>query len=44
MINVKYECKDNIALFEVKGHANYAKSGKDIVCAAVSIKVTTSSN
>lgn len=44
MINVKYECKDNIALFEVKGHANYAKSGKDIVCATVSVALIMTAN
>ena len=37
MINVKFDNKDNIARFLVTGHAGYAKYGKDIVCAAVSV-------
>ena len=40
MIKVKVQ-KDSI---EVKGHAMYAASGKDIVCASVSCIVITSVN
>lgn len=31
-------CKDKI---KIRGHANYAEPGKDIVCAAVSVLVST---
>lgn len=38
MIKVKiYKYKDIIKGFEITGHANYADSGSDIVCSAVSI-------
>lgn len=38
MINVRIlrQTDGSIHGFEVKGHANYAKSGEDIVCAGVS--------
>ena len=37
MINIKFFKKNGIVLgFEISGHSGYAKSGQDIVCAAVS--------
>lgn len=37
MIRIKLTRKDNkIHKVEIKGHANYAEEGKDIVCSAVS--------
>ena len=37
MINIKFFRKNSIVLgFEISGHSGYAKSGQDIVCAAVS--------
>ena len=37
MINIKFFKKDGMFLgFEISGHSGYAKSGHDIVCAAVS--------
>lgn len=37
MIKIKiFKTKGNITGFEMSGHAGYAKSGHDIVCAAVS--------
>lgn len=42
MIVVKISVKDEeITGFEVKGHAGYAKHGRDIVCSAVSAIVET---
>lgn len=42
MIVVKISVKDkDITGFEVKGHAGYAKYGRDIVCSAVSAIVQT---
>ena len=35
---------DEITGFECRGHAGYAESGSDIVCAAVSILTTTCAN
>ena len=37
MINVKHRKKSEGMSLEISGHANYADSGKDIVCASVSI-------
>lgn len=38
MIKVKiYKSKDVIKGFEIRGHANYAEYGSDIVCSAVTI-------
>lgn len=43
MINVKiFRYKDSISGFKIKGHANSAKYGEDIVCAAVSVLAQTS--
>lgn len=43
MINVKiFRDKDYILGFKIKGHAEYADYGKDIVCAAVSVLSQTS--
>ena len=43
MINVEiFRDKDYIIGFEVKGHANFAKYGEDIVCAAISVLSQTS--
>ena len=39
MIIVEH-CKDNINI-KIKGHANYAPIGQDIVCSAVSVLVQT---
>lgn len=43
MVKVKISTTSNgeIVSFEVKGHANYAKHGQDIVCAGVSAVVQT---
>ena len=35
-INIKRNDKNEIIKFSLEGHAGYAKSGNDIVCAAVS--------
>ena len=35
-INIKKNDKNEIIKFSLEGHAGYAKSGNDIVCAAVS--------
>jgi uncharacterized protein YsxB (DUF464 family) len=39
-----YVNEDNIVGFESKGHANFAKHGYDIVCAAVSVLTQTAVN
>lgn len=39
---IKIKISDNN--IELRGHANYAEYGKDIVCAAVSSVITTSVN
>lgn len=45
MIKINIEKKDNnISKIAIKGHALYAESGKDIVCAAVSSTVITTVN
>ena len=45
MIKINVERKNNIIKsVEVKGHADYADFGKDIVCSAVSSIVTTTIN
>lgn len=46
MIKVKIfrNNKNNIYGFNVSGHAGFAKSGKDIVCSAVSILVVNTIN
>ena len=43
MINISFKKKDNhINYVKIKGHANYADEGFDIVCASVSsIAITT---
>ena len=42
MINVKIHCREeDIVAVEGKGHAGYAKHGRDIVCSAVSAIVQT---
>lgn len=45
MIQAKFfESDGNFKGFSVSGHAGYAESGKDIVCAAVSSAVQLASN
>lgn len=44
MITVKLEYKGKNAVIEIKGHAGYAESGNDIVCAAVSTACILSAN
>ena len=45
MINIKlHYIKKRISTIEIKGHAGYAKSGKDIVCASVSTLLISSVN
>ncbi len=45
MIKAVFYKKNGLFIgFDVSGHANYAKSGKDIVCAAVSSAVMLSTN
>jgi uncharacterized protein YsxB (DUF464 family) len=45
MIKVVVSKKDDIInKIEIKGHAKYDESGKDIVCAAVSATVITTVN
>lgn len=45
MIKVKVEEKNNLINYIcIKGHANYAENGKDIVCASVSSIVITTIN
>ena len=45
MIKVKLLNNDNITKYiEIKGHANYAEHGKDIVCSGISSIVTTTVN
>lgn len=45
MIRVKiFRNKDSIRGFEVKGHAEYAAYGQDIVCAAISVLSITTLN
>ena len=39
-----FESEGRVARFAVSGHAGYAKSGKDIVCAAVSALVLNAIN
>lgn len=39
MIKVNLQIKDNIYVFSIKGHANYAAIGNDIVCAGCSTLV-----
>ena len=43
MIRIEYSSKDNtINHVKIKGHANYAEEGYDIVCASISsIAITT---
>lgn len=36
MIKIKFEKREDIFSLSVKGHANFAEAGKDIVCAGVS--------
>lgn len=38
---VVFRKKGGVVAFEVSGHANYAKKGSDIVCAAVSVLAQT---
>ncbi|MGI5893421.1 MAG: ribosomal-processing cysteine protease Prp [Candidatus Merdivicinus sp.] len=45
MIEAAFQCADcRVAGFIVSGHAGYANSGKDIVCAAVSSAVQLTAN
>lgn len=45
MITVTFYCKnDELVGFQSEGHAGYDESGKDIVCAAVSVLVFTTIN
>lgn len=45
MIEAAFQCADcRITGFTVSGHAGYANSGKDIVCAAVSSAVQLTAN
>jgi uncharacterized protein YsxB (DUF464 family) len=45
MIQVEvYKQSDHIVKFSLSGHAGYAKSGRDIVCAAVSALVLNAIN
>ncbi|MFP4461956.1 MAG: ribosomal-processing cysteine protease Prp, partial [Thermotogota bacterium] len=34
---VFYKCKNSFNGFDISGHSGYAKRGKDIVCASVSV-------
>ncbi len=36
MIKIRFEKREDIFSLSVKGHANFAEAGKDIVCAGVS--------
>lgn len=45
MISIKLENDNNkIKMINIKGHADYAEKGKDIVCSAVSSIVITTIN
>ena len=44
MITVSYKKDKLIKEIKISGHANFAESGKDIVCSAVSSIVTTTIN
>ena len=44
MITIFVDNKQNYTGFEVSGHAGYAQAGEDIVCAAISVLVTTTIN
>ena len=45
MITVEvFRKSDNYAGFEVSGHAGYAESGSDIICAAVSVLTVNTVN
>ena len=44
MINAKKVINDKQVTFEIKGHAEYARSGRDIVCASVSTAVILTEN
>lgn len=41
---IYYSIKENIGEIIVQGHANFAKLGKDIVCASVSTALILSAN
>jgi len=41
---IKVNVSKDLKLITIKGHANYAEYGQDIVCASVSSIVTTSIN
>ena len=42
MINARFfKCKESYTAFSIEGHAGYAESGHDIVCAGVSSAVMT---
>ncbi|ALV20746.1 ribosomal-processing cysteine protease Prp [Carnobacterium antarcticum] len=43
-VTIEKNEQDEIALFNVEGHAGYAPSGRDIVCAAVSALVVATVN
>ena len=45
MINIKiFKHNEMIVGFEAKGHAGFAKSGKDIICSAASVLFITTIN
>ena len=44
MIKIKINVSDMIDSIEIKGHANFADYGQDIVCASVSCIATTTIN
>ena len=44
MIKIEIKGKDKIDSIEIKGHANFADYGQDIVCASVSCIATTTIN
>ena len=44
MIQSVFKKENYIKAVEVKGHANYAKKGADIVCAAVSTAIIVTAN
>ncbi len=45
MITAKFRCSNNRKVgFSIRGHAGYAESGRDIVCAAVTSAVELCAN
>lgn len=41
MVNIKYSANAGEVVLTIKGHANYAEHGQDIVCAGVSAIIQT---